>query len=210
MLLWHTLINYVILLLKGLKGEGGQGWGGWESLFTFLLNIVSRACLLGSGLKLIFRWWAQWLILAKSLLISAAELSLLCTTENKEESSANNLILDNNSSAKSFMYIKKNSGPIIKPFGTPALTLIHIKTWSFKTTFYFLFLKKSHNKFKNLPDMPFCFNLKIIPSCHTLLNAFDISRKTLLTSNPSSDNLYISCVIDKNWLTQKSPGLKPY
>ena len=108
------------------------------------------------------------------------------------------------------MYIKKNSGPIIKPFGTPALTLIHIKTWSFKTTFYFLFLKKSHNKFKNLPDMPFCFNLKIIPSCHALLNAFDISRKTLLTSNPSSDNLYISCVIDKNWLTQKSPGLKPY
>ena len=57
--------------------------------------------------------------------------------------------------------------------------------------------------------MPFYFNLKIIPSCHTLSNAFDISRKTLLTSNPSSSDLYISRVIDKSWLTQESPGLKP-
>ena len=36
-----------------------------------------------------------------------------------------------------------------------------------------------------------------------------VSRKTLLTSNPSSNDLYISCVIDKSWLTQESPGLAP-
>ena len=40
------------------------------------------------------------------------------------------------------MYIKKRNGPSIKPCGTPALTLVHIKTCSFKTTVCFLFLKK--------------------------------------------------------------------
>ena len=54
--------------------------------------------------------------------------------------------------------------------------------------------------------MPFCHNFKIIPSCYTLSNAFDIFKKTLLTSNPSSDDLYNSCVIDKSWLTKESPG----
>ena len=57
--------------------------------------------------------------------------------------------------------------------------------------------------------MPFCFNLKIIPLCQTLSNAFEISRKMPLTSNPSSKDLHISCVIDKCWLIQESPGLKP-
>ena len=41
------------------------------------------------------------------LLSSAAELSPLCTTEDKKVSSLNNLVLDDNSSAKSFMHIKK-------------------------------------------------------------------------------------------------------
>ena len=55
------------------------------------------------------------------------------------------------------------------------------------------------------------FNLiqKIIISCHTLSNAFDVSRKTCLTSNPSQNDLYISYEIDKNWMTQESLGLKP-
>ena len=88
---------------------------------------IGRHCLLGSGFTLIFHCCAQWLILAKSLLSSAAELSLLCTRESKEVSSANNLVLDDNSSAKSFMYIKKSSGPSIEPSGTPALTLVHVR-----------------------------------------------------------------------------------
>ena len=32
-------------------------------------------------------------------------------------------------------------------------------------------------KFKRLPDIPFCFNLKRRPSCQTLLNAFYMSRE---------------------------------
>ena len=57
--------------------------------------------------------------------------------------------------------------------------------------------------------MPFCFSLKIIPLCQTFSNTFEISRKTPLTSNPSSKDLHISWVIDKSWLIQESPGLKP-
>ena len=49
----------------------------------------------------------------------------------------------------------------------------------------------------------------MIPPCHTSLNVFHISSKTLLTSNPSSKKLYISCVLDNSRLMQKSPGLKP-
>ena len=56
--------------------------------------------------------------------------------------------------------------------------------------------------------MSFCLNLKIIPSCHTLLNVFDISRKTLLALNPSSKDLHILRVVDKIWLKLKSPGLR--
>ena len=33
--------------------------------------------------------------------------------------------------------------------------------------------------FKRLSDIPFCFNLRRRPSCQTLSNTFDISRKTL-------------------------------
>ena len=88
------------------------------------------------------------------------------------------------------------------------MTLVHVETCPFKTTLGFLFLEKSHNKFKSSPNIPFRFNLKIIPSCHTLSNAFDISRNTLLTLNSSSNDLYISCVLEKRWLTQEFPGLK--
>ena len=58
----------------------------------------------------------------------------LCTMhhQNKKVSAPNNnIVLDNSSSAKSFMYIEKSSGPSIKPCGAPALTLIHVETCPF-------------------------------------------------------------------------------
>ena len=172
MLLWRSLINYTVA-----KGQRG---------LRVLINFPTENNFL--SLKLIFHCYAHYLILAKSLLSLAAELSLLCTTKNKEVSSVNNLVLGDNS----FLYmlnnlciLKKHSGPSIEPCGTPTLTLVHVETCTFKTTLCFLFLKKSHNKFKSSPNMSFGFNLKIIPSCHTLSNAFDIlSRKTFLTANP--------------------------
>ena len=56
--------------------------------------------------------------------------------------------------------------------------------------------------------MPFCFNLKISPSYQTLPKALDMSKKTLLTSNPLSKDVKISWLIDNSWLMQESPGWK--
>ena len=152
---------------------------------------------------------AKWLILAKSLLSSAAELSLLCSTENKEVSWADNLVLDDNSSAKSFMYIKK-----IVVLGSNLVGLLRYhwftsKLVRLKLLSVFCFLKNVTLSLKARQLCHFVLNLKIIPSCHTLPNAFEISMKTFLILNPSSNDLYISCIIEKSWLTQESPGSKP-
>ena len=86
--------------------------------------------------------------------------------------------------------------------------LVYIETCPFKAILCFLVFKKSH--MLKIPSyIPLCFNLEIIPSCHALINAFDISRKTFWTSYSSPINFYISGVIDKSWLRQESPGLKP-
>ena len=52
-------------------------------------------------------------------------------------------------------------------------------------------LRKWHKIFSKLRDIPFCFNLKMGPSCQTLSNAFDMSRKAPLTSNPSSKDFMV-------------------
>ena len=113
-------------------------------------------------------------------------------------SSANSFAFDDRPTARSFIYIKKRSGPSMEPWGTPALTSAQEEVCPLRTTLCFLFLKKFDNRFKRLPDIPFCFSLKIIPSCHTLSKASDMSRNTLWTPKPSSDNWYISWVIDKS------------
>ena len=46
-------------------------------------------------------------------------------------------------------------------------------------------------------------------SCHTSSKAFEISRQTLPTSRPASNDSYVTCVIDINWLIHESPGSKP-
>ena len=75
------------------------------------------------------------------------------------------------------------------PQETPALTLVHEEDDPFNTTLCFLLVNEYFKTFNNLPDIPFSCNLKIKPSCQTLLNAFEISRKTPLTSSPSSNDL---------------------
>ena len=63
-----------------------------------------------------------------------------------------------------YIYIKKSSGSSMKPWRTPALTSAQEEV----CTLCFLFFKKFDNRIKRLPDIPFCFSLKIIPSCPTL------------------------------------------
>ena len=90
--------------------------------------------------------------------------------------SANIFAFDDGPSARSFACIEKGSGPSMELGGTPALTSAQEEVSSLSTILYFLFLKKLDNRFKRLPDMPFCFSLKIIPSGCILSKALDVSR----------------------------------
>ena len=78
---WYGVCK-TILLLKHNK------W--WRIFLAFLLKIISWACLLVSGLKLLYHWKAHLLIWYKWLLNSFAEVSTSWITENKDVSSANN------------------------------------------------------------------------------------------------------------------------
>ena len=82
---WYVLWLTVLLL---------KVRGGWFNFLVFLLKITSWACLLGSGLKLIFHWYAQLLIFTKSSFNSFLVLLLSRITENNDVSSANNLAFD--------------------------------------------------------------------------------------------------------------------
>lgn len=42
-----------------------------------------------------------------------------------------------------------------------------------------------------MPERPHCFNLKIKASWHTFSKAFEIQKKTVLASKPTSNDLYI-------------------
>ena len=53
-----------IIFFKGILLKERQGW---SSFLVFLLNITSWACLVNSGLKIIFHWKAQLLFTVRSL-----------------------------------------------------------------------------------------------------------------------------------------------
>ena len=59
------------------------------------------------------------------------------------------------------IWTKNNNGPRIDPCGTPDSMLDHEDSWPFNTTLSFLHFKESSRIPKRLPDIPFCFNLKI-------------------------------------------------
>ena len=131
--------------------------GGCDTFFSFLLKMTSWACLLGSGLKLIFHWKSQSLIFFKSLLSSFVEVVMSCVTENRDVSPANNFVLEGSSPNKSFLYIKNNNDPKMEPWWTSAVTFRHTDVW---ITLCFLSLKKLDERSKRLSDIPFCDNLK--------------------------------------------------
>ena len=91
----------------------------------------------------------------------------------------------------------------MEAWGTPTLIFLHVENCPLRT------YPKSRKRFSKLPDMPFWISLKIMPSCYTLSNTSEISRKTLLTLRPLSKEPYILWVIDNSWLMQESPILNP-
>ena len=102
--------------------------------------------------------------------------------EKREVSSAKSLVLDDKPSAKSLIYTKNDNGPRMEPWGTPALPLAHEEDCPSNTTLCFLFVKTCYKTFSKLPHIPFSCNLNIRQSCQTLSNAFEMPRKTPLTS----------------------------
>ena len=84
---------------------------------------------------------------------------------------------------------KKNNGPRIDPCGMPDSILDSEDSWTFNINLCFLRFKKLVRVLKKLPDIPFCFNLKIRPLRHTLSKALDMSKNTDQTSIPSSKDL---------------------
>ena len=93
---------------------------GWWGLFIFSENKTSCACFKGLRMRLIFHWWAHVSIFFKSSLVSFAEVSRSCTTENYEVSLAKSLGFEDRFSAKSMILIKDSSDPKIELWGTPA------------------------------------------------------------------------------------------
>ena len=132
------------------------------------------AYLVRSGLKFIYHWNVQVLILAKSLFKSMADLVIFSITENRDVSSANNCGLDPKSSDK--------TGPSIEPYGTPASIAAHEEYCPFRATLCYRWYKKYVATFNKLPDISFSLSLWKIPSWRTLSKAFDMSRNTPLVS----------------------------
>ena len=130
---------------------------------VILLKITSGACLDGSGLKLIFHWKTHSLISFKSLLRLSVVVSDFLTVEKRGVSSANNLWLHCRLLDKSLKVAQDEHCPL-------------------RTTLCFRFSMKLDKRFNKFPEIPFCCNLWITPSCYTLSKAFDISRKTPLAS----------------------------
>ena len=90
----------------------------------------------------------------KSLFRSFAVEVIFWTTENREVPSASNFGVQVKPSDKSLISIRKNNGPRIDPWGTPAWTLVQDECCPFKTTLCFLWYGKSVITFKRLPDIP--------------------------------------------------------
>ena len=162
-----------------------------------------------SELKLILHCIAQLFILEKSIFNRLVDSVVLWTTENSDVSSAKSLAFQIKLLAKSLMEIKNIKGQRADPWGMPAFKYAYDECWPFNTTLSFLQRKKSFIKVISSPNIPYCCNFKRKSSCQNLSNALNISRRTPLTSLPSSNADKISCAIYSIWLVQKSPGPIP-
>ena len=92
----------------------------WVDFWSLREKKISWACLLGSGLKLMFHWKTQLFFLFKSWFNLFAYECLSFIYEKSDVSSANSVGFEIKFAGKSYIYMKKISGPKIEPWGTPA------------------------------------------------------------------------------------------
>ena len=103
------------------------------------------------------------------------------------------------------MWIRNRSRPSSYPWSTPVSMHVHEEYCLFKTTLCFLKFKKSVMISKSFPEMPFGFSLY---KCHTLSNAFEMSKNIPHSSRSSLKDLWILWVMSRSYLILESPGLK--
>ena len=147
----------ITLLLLSLNTAGGC-----NIALDSRLKMISCACFLRSGLRIIFYWKAIHLSLPSRY--SIQEQRYHGSQKKKDVSSANSPAFEDKPSDKSLINIKNNSRPSMEPWGTQSS---QSETLPFSKSLCFLFLRKSHKRFSKLPDIPFLI-LKMRPSCQTL------------------------------------------
>ena len=125
-------------------------------------------------------------------MISLAGVLTSRAKENKEVQSANNLHSLLRPSGESLRYIKNKRGPRMEPCGTPAHISSQGKYWPFKTTLFFLLVKKSFSILNKSPHIQFWRCLYISTAYQTLSKAFEISRNSFMAYIKSTEN----CMID--------------
>ena len=74
--------------------------------------------------------------------------------DNEDVSFAKNLRFEFKFSVTSFVYKRKNGGRRMDLWGTPALISTHDEFWPFKTTLWFLLVKKSIKRGNKSPEKP--------------------------------------------------------
>ena len=79
--------------------------------------------------------------------------SISWTMKKAELPSANSLVVDERLWLRSFMYIRKKSGPKIDPWGTSGSTGDQEDAWPFIRTHWYLPLKKLSINFKGVPEI---------------------------------------------------------
>ena len=126
-------------------------------LFSWEYNLLSLLAYIRIERYFLLR--AHSGICCRSLFNTSAEVLLSCTTDNREVSSAKSFTVDSMFSDKSFIYIRKKSGPRIDPCDTPAFSGNHSEVWPLTKTLWNLHVKKLWISFRNESETPIDFSL---------------------------------------------------
>ena len=102
----------------------------------------------------------------------------------------------------SLIYIRKNNGLKIEPWGTPAWRISQFVIWPLSITLWNLPLKKLVINWNKFPLTPFSFNLSKSPSWQTLSN--DIYGNDIWKTSRTSMNRFQSKLEEMSWVIANS------
>ena len=142
--------------------------------------------------------------------MSVLSLSI-CTGWISLVSSANLLTVDLSVSpiSRSFMYIKKHSGPRTDPCTTELVTGLQLDLAPWVTTFCLRLLSQAVIHCNMLPSIPWALIFVTSLLCGTVLKAFARSRYTTSTGVPLSTDLVMISRYSSKLVVVDFPFLKP-